>query len=74
MLDLKISEGKKKSSPYELLAKTIFESEEKRDTFAHLCLVFNWCLVKREKKCFIHIHSHGDYLFFKLEKSKGHQK
>ena len=51
MLGLKIPGGKKIISieEYELLAKTLFESGEKRGIFEHLFLVLDWCLVKRAK-------------------------
>ena len=44
MLGEKDSEGKKPISleASELLAKTLFESGEKRDIFAHLFLVLDW--------------------------------
>ena len=32
---------------YEILAKTLFESGEKRDIFAHLFIVLYWYLMKR---------------------------
>ena len=59
-------------------AKTLFESREKRDIFAHLFLVLDWCLMKWAENCakakINHIHSHGDCLVFELTKYKGHKK
>ena len=63
---------------YERLAKTIFESVEKRDIFAHLLLFLDWRLVKRAENCvnakINHIHFHSDCLIFDFAKSKGHKK
>ena len=49
MLRLKITEGKRPISleASDLLAKTIIERGERRDIFANLFLVLDWCLMKR---------------------------
>ena len=36
---------------YEILMKTLFETREKRDIFAHLFLVLDWCPMKRAENC-----------------------
>ena len=80
MISLKISEVKEPISLEvdELLAKTLFESVEKRDIFAHLFLVLDFCLMKGVGNCvnskINHIHFHSDSLIFEFAKSKGHQK
>ena len=69
-LGLKISEGKKALSleAYELLAVTLFESEHKKDIFAHLFLILDWCLMKRAENCvdakINHIYFQDDCLTF----------
>ena len=80
LVGIKIYKGKNPISleAYELLAKTLFEIREKRDIFAHLFLVLDWCLMKRAKNCvnakINHISFNGDYLVFELAKSKVHKK
>ena len=51
MLSLKFSKGKKTISleAYELFAKALFESVEKREIFAQLFLVLGWRLTKGEE-------------------------
>ena len=53
---------------YELLAKILFESVEKRDIFTHLFLVLDWCLMKRAENCVNaktnHINFHSYCLVF----------
>ena len=66
MLGHKTHEGKKPISldSYDILAKTLFESGEKRDIFAHIFLVLYWCLVKMAENCvnakINKIHFHGN--------------
>ena len=76
MLGIKFYEGKKTITlkAYDLLTKTLFESGEKRDIFAHLFIVLDWCLMKGAE-IFVnakinHIHFHGDCLVFEFKKSK----
>ena len=79
MIGLKPPEEKTISlESYELLTKTLFESEEKRDIYEHLFLVLDWRLMKRAGNCanttVIHFHFHSDCLIFEFAKSKGYQK
>ena len=80
MLGIKKPEGKNPITlkAYELLAKTLVESGERRDIFAHLLLVLHWRLMKRAENCvnakISHIHFHGEFPVSEFTKSKGHQK
>ena len=79
IIGIKFSEEKNISfEEYELLAKTLFESREKRNIFSHPFLVLDWCLMKRAENCvnskINHIHFHGDCLVFEFKNYKGHPK
>ena len=78
-LGLKISEGKEAMSEeaFEMLAKTLFQSKDKRDIFNHLFLVLDWNLMKRAENCvnakINHIRFEEDCLVFEFAKSKNDQ-
>ena len=78
-LGLKISEGKEPLTleAYEFLAKKMFYSGNKKDIFAHLFYVLDWCLMKRAENVvgakINHIKFIDDCLVFEFAKSKGNQ-
>ena len=79
-LGLSLSEGKKAlgREAFELIAKTLFVSEQKEHIFTHLFFVLDWVLMKRAENCVNckvnHISFVDDALVFQFAKSKGHQK
>lgn len=78
-LGLKLTKGKASMKPeaFELIAKHLFESGDKRDVFCHLMFLLDWNLMKRAENCvhaqMIHIEFENDYLKFTFEKEKGRQ-
>ena len=79
-LGLSLSDGKKAlgREAFELIAKTLFVSEQKEHIFTHLFFVLDWVLMKRAENCVNckvnHISFVDDALVFQFAKSKGHQK
>ena len=75
-LGLKISEGKDALSfeAYELLAKKLFFSGEKRDMFNYLYTVLDWNIMKRSENCvkakINHIKFGSDCLIFEFARLK----
>jgi len=78
-LGLKITTGKEPltQEAFEFLAKKLFYSADKKDVFAHLFFVLDWCLMKRAENVdgakINHISFKDDALVFEFAKSKGDQ-
>ena len=78
-LGLKITEGKEPltQETCEFPAKKMFYSPDKKDVFAHLFCVLDWCLMKRAENLAAakinHISFKDDCLVFQFAKSKGNQ-